>query len=56
MNRPEPMDLGQVTGASSTGLPSPLADAWECPVCYLVVWEAGGTARCRRCGFWDTAS
>jgi len=65
MNRPEPMDLGQVAGPGpggriAAGAPaptsSPLATAWECPRCYIVVWEADGMPRCRRCGFWDTAS
>jgi hypothetical protein len=55
MSRPEPMDLVTLAGGPLP-TPSPLGQAWECPGCHLVVWNVDGTPRCRRCGFWDTAS
>ncbi len=33
-----------------------LSSAWECPRCATVVWVADAAPRCRRCGFWETAS
>ena len=35
-------------------VPAAFLAAWDCPRCGRVDWEAGATARCRRCGFWDT--
>ena len=32
------------------------AKAWKCLRCALVTWTADAAPRCRRCGFWETAS
>ncbi len=55
MNRQASMELVQAARVNAARL-APLATAWECPCCYLVVWETEGMPRCRRCGFWETAS
>ncbi len=36
--------------------PASLRAAWECPCCWLVIWEPDPTPRCGRCGFRDTSS
>jgi hypothetical protein len=34
----------------------PSSKAWECPRCSLMAWTTDAAPRCRRCGFWETAS
>jgi hypothetical protein len=56
MDRPERKDLGPVSDVDPGSALALLANAWECPRCYLVTWDTDGMPRCRRCGFRDTAS